>query len=239
MESLPKIKTVLEVSFFSLLSLVLYLLMILILPFFRESHGLLIETELADISRNSFIKILMFGSAAVCALLGAFMLAWIPSLTAGLMANLWSVTYFFIWVDGVFALSLENQSIRYICSLALGVIFIYFFFFILHYLQGDEAKEGVPEPWKSKLVSHWIWGWMGFYFGLSGLMIYDSVEWSSSRLALAFGAMVLSFLNYLLCLFLKKAEGQEIIEFSRMGRWVFTVWFFGLALLWLIFRWTF
>ena len=234
---MPKIKTAFEVSAFCLLTLLLYLLFILTLPFFREGHGLLVETGLSDITRGGFLKVIMFVSAGVCALLGAILLEWAPGFTAGLMANLWSVTYFFLWMDGVFALSTESRSLHYLYSLAFGVVFIYFFFFTLHCLEGPGEKIPAPAGWRSKLVSNWIWGWMGFYFGLSCLMIFDSFEWAASRFALAFGALVLSFLNYLLCLWHKRALGEETAGFSKTGRWFFTLWLIGLAFLGLAQHW--
>jgi hypothetical protein len=228
---LEKIKNGLEIGLFLALTLGLYLLMALTLPLFQDAQGLLVMTEWADISRSSSIHSLLFLSAAACAILGTILLEWVPSLTPGLIANLWSATYFFIWIDAVFSLCLESQSARYLYALGLGVLFIYVFFILVHVQKAGEEKNA-PLDWKPKLVSQWLWGWMGFYFGLSALMAYESLWDSPVRMVLAFGAMALCFFNYLLCLMFKKSEGAEGSRFSLSGRRFFTAWFSILALLW-------
>jgi hypothetical protein len=225
---LEKIRNGVELGLFLGLTLGLYLLMALTLPFFQQTHGILVMTEWADISRSASIHTFLFASAAVCVILGTLLLEWIPSLTPGLMANLWSVTYFFIWIDAVFSLCVQSQSMRYLWSLGLGILFIYIFFLILQ-LQDQGPAHSSPAEWKPKIVSQWFWGWMGFYFGLSCLMAYDSLWFLPSRMALAFGAMALCFFNYLLCLLLKKGEGAG---FSLTGRRFFTAWFTILTLVW-------
>jgi hypothetical protein len=228
---LEKIKNGVEIGLFLGLTLGLYLLMALTLPFFQEAHGLLVMTDWADISRSGSIHTLLFASAAACAVLGTLLLEWIPSFTPGLMANLWSVTYFFIWIDSVFSLCLQSQSMRYLWALGLGVLFVYVFFLLLHgWVPGREKLS--PVEWKPKIVGQWLWGWMGFYFGLSCLMAYDSLWFLPSRMALAFGAMALCFFNYLLCLLLKKGDGAEGAGFSLGGRRFFTAWFTVLTLVW-------
>ena len=228
---LEKIKNGVEIGLFLGLTLGLYLLMALTLPFFQEAHGLLVMTDWADISRNASIHTLLFFSAVACAILGTLLLEWVPSFTAGLMANLWSVTYFFIWIDAVFSLSLQSQSMRYLWALGLGVLFIYFFFLILQ-IRDSAIEKTKPLEWKPKLVGQWLWGWMGFYFGLSCLMAYDSLWFLPSRMVLAFGAMALCFFNYLLCLLLKKSDGSKGGVFSLGGRRFFTAWFTVLTLVW-------
>ncbi|MGH7739091.1 MAG: hypothetical protein ACREL1_02985 [bacterium] len=230
---MDKIKNGIEIALLLGFTLALYLLMAVTLPLFGDAHGLLVMTEWADISRGVTIHMLMAFSAVICALLGALLLEWIPSFTSSLMATLWSVTYFFIWIDGVFSLCLESQSLRYLYALGLGVVFIYLFFLLLHaFTQGQELRKS--SEWQSKLAGHWFWAWMGFYFGLSCLMAYDSLWFLTVRWALAFGAMVLCFFNYLLCLFLKKTDGAAagVGDFSLAGRRFFTAWFSVLVLLW-------
>jgi hypothetical protein len=156
-----------------------------------------------------------------------------------MMANLWGVVFLFAWVEPVFALSVETQSLKFTTTLALGAVFIYLFFFILHFLgMGMEgASAGVPH-WKQKTVSFWIWGWIGFYFGLSILMALESLQHSSGfRLPLAFGAMVPCFFFYAFNLFLRKAEGVGQGRLSQVGRWVFVLWFLTLIGLWIVEKW--
>jgi hypothetical protein len=102
---------------------------------------------------------------------------------------------------------------------------------LIHAQKNDQEKIKTMD-WKPKLVSQWLWGWMGFYFGLSALMAYESLWDSPVRMVLAFGAMAICFFNYLLCLMLKKGEGAEGSRFSLSGRRFFTAWFSMLTLLW-------
>jgi len=229
---LEKIKNILETALFLGLTLGLYGLMALTLPLFQDSQGLLVMTDWADISRSGPIHLLLFVSAAACALLGTLLMEWVPSLSPGLMANLWSLTYFFIWIDSVFFLCQENRSVRYLEALGLGILFIYVFFLLIHVQAAQNPAPAAVESWKPKVVGQWFWGWMGFYFGLSCLMAYDSLGGQSVRMVLAFGAMALCFFNYLLCLWLKKSGTRESGPFSLAGRRFFTAWFSVLTLLW-------
>ncbi len=153
------------------------------------------------------------------------------------MANLWAMTYFFIWIDSIFSLSIQSKSFKYFTSLGLGLIFIYLFFFMVNYLCVQDEKANVVNGWKMKLVHYWLWGWMGFYFGLSCFFVFYSFEYTGFRLPLATGAMIVCFLYYLLCLFLKKSEGKDIERFSQMGRIFFAAWTFGLLAVWIGQKW--
>ncbi len=221
---IQKLNNVVQVSLFLILTFVLYFLFVLTIPIFQDSHGLLAVNELADISRRGFLKELIFGSALVCALLGTVMLSWVPLLAPGVIASLWSTTYFFIWIDTVFALSVQAQSLTFIWTLAVGMIFLNLYFYFLGFLAPMEISGYKPGLWKSKFLVYWFCVWMSFYFGLSILMALNSFEYPGFRLPLAFGAVALCFLNYLLYLYLKKSEGGNVENISRWGRFVFTLW---------------
>lgn len=193
--------------------------------------------ELSDLSRSGFVKELMFGSAIICVLLGVLMMSWIPVLTFGVLANLWSATYFFIWADTVFALSIQSESYKFLTSFALGLMFIYTFFFVLNYLGKRVEKNNSISGWRTKIVHYWIWGWMSFYLGLSILLIFNSFEYGLFRLTLAMGALFICFLNYLLSLFLQRAENKNVEVFSKRCRIGFIVWFVILVIFFVGQKW--
>ncbi len=230
-------KDYLEALLFFVLTLALYFLYLITVPIFREPHGLLAMSELSDLTQSGFVLGLLFGSALVCVLLGVLILNWVSILTPGIMANLWATTYLFIWIDTLFSLSVRSKSFKFLASLAAGLLFIYLFFFVLNYLEIDRGKEGAKAPWKRRILHYWIWGWMGFYLGLSGFFALNSFDDGGFRLPLAIGAMMICFVNYLLILFLKKSEGMELSRLSNSGRIFFTVWTLGLILVWLGQRW--
>ncbi len=206
-------KDSLEVLLFFLLTGLLYFLFIVTIPLLRDSHGLLAMSELSDLSRSGLVLSLLFGS------------------------NLWATTYFFIWIDSVFSLSLQSKSFKFLISLALGLFFIYLFFFLLNYLVIQNEKADPKSEWKIKIVHYWLWGWMGFYFGLSCFFAFHSLDYLGFRLPLAVGAMIVCFLYYLLSLFLKKSEGKDVESYSRIGRAFFLLWTLGLILIWLGPKW--
>ena len=232
-------KDYLETLLFLILTLSLYFLYLITVPIFREPHGLLVMSELSDSTQSGFVLGLLFGSALVCVLLGVLTLNWISVLSPGVMANLWATTYLFVWIDTVLSLSIRSKSYKFLNSLALGLIFIYLFFFVLNYLDFNNLKDRTLVPWKIKIVHYWIWGWMGFYLGLSGFFAFYSFEDGGLRMPLAVGAMIVCFINYLLILYLKKLDGKDLTRFSSSGRVFFTVWVLGLFMLWFGPKWIF
>jgi hypothetical protein len=233
------IKDVFETILLLFLSFLLYFVFFITFPFFREAHGLLVNSELSTLSRSGFVKQLMFGSAAACALMGALMISWAPRLTASTVASLWMVTYFFIWSDTVIALFNQSLSYQFLLAFGLALTFIFLFFLTLHFLGVQPAKPKSNSEWKANAIHYWTWGWMCFYFGLSILLAYHSLFYSSFHWPLALGAMLICFLNYLLVLFLRKSEGQSIDQFSRIGRVFFTSWLIGLVFVWSGQKWFF
>ena len=230
-------KDSLEVLLFFLLTGLLYFLFIVTIPLLRDSHGLLAMSELSDLSRSGLVLSLLFGSAVACVTSGVMLMYWVPFFTPGVMSNLWATTYFFIWIDSVFSLSLQSKSFKFLISLALGLFFIYLFFFLLNYLVIQNEKADPKSEWKIKIVHYWLWGWMGFYFGLSCFFAFHSLDYLGFRLPLAVGAMIVCFLYYLLSLFLKKSEGKDVESYSRIGRAFFLLWTLGLILIWLGPKW--
>lgn len=230
-------KDFLEITVFLLLTTFLYLLFTLTLPLFREPHGLLVSSDFLDFSRLKFFFVFLFGSSGVCVLLGVLLMDLAPIFSAGVMANLWASTYLFIWMDSVLFLFIQTKSPVVPFGFGIGLLFIYLFFFLLatFVIPGDDVPRILP--WKNKLVSVWLWGWMGFYLGLSGFLVFYSFFHEGSRLPLAAASVFLCFLNYLLFLFIKKSEGKNTDLLSRLGRVVFTAWVFGLILVWLGRQW--
>jgi len=223
----------LKLFLFFILTVSLYLLFIITTPIFRDPHGLIVTNELSDFSQSGFVEELLFASAAVCALMGALLMDLSPFLTSGMMANLLATTFLLIWVDSVFALSVRSQSYKFLITLGTASAFIYLFFFTLHYLGFQSQRTDFKPDWKNKVIYQWLWAWMGFYFGLSSLLALGSLDYPGSRWFLAMGALIVCFLNYLLCLFVKKMQGESFQNFSEIGRIVFAVWLMGLILVWL------
>ena len=230
-------KDSLEALLFFSLTCLLYFLFMITVPVLRDSHGLLAMSELSDLSRSGLVFGLLFSSATACVFLGVLLMNWVSFFTTGMMSNLWATTYFFIWIDSVFSLSLQSKSYKFLYSLALGIMFIYLFFFTVNFLGVQDEKAESGSWWKIKIVHYWLWGWIGFYFGLSCFFALHTLDYPGFRLFLAAGAMVVCFLYYLLSLFLKKSEGKEIENYSKAGRVFFLLWIAGLILVWLDPQW--
>lgn len=213
-----------QVSLYLVLSFSLYFLFIINIPLFEENHGLLALNEWADLSMSVWVKGLIAFSALLVSVMGTLMARWIPSLPPGVIGNLWTLTFFFLWVDTATALNQEAHSLSYLAVLALGVLWVrlYFHFLEVFDLGGDEktGEKKTMQVW----VSQGVWGWMGFYFGLSSLLLYQSIRFMGQRIPLALGAYFLCFLNYLLVLHLRKISGWKIEGFSKAARWFFSVW---------------
>lgn len=222
---MQKLRELIELFLFFLFTAVLYSLFLLNLPLFQGPHGFLITNELSDFSNTQLIPTTLFGSAVVCALLGVLMMKWLPPFTAGMAANLWATTFFLMWVDSIFALSIQFQTFHYLELLGLGLLFLYLFFFTLHYQDfppTEPEKEGWP--FKYQLVSYWLGGLMGFYFIVSINLIINSYGYPEFQWPLALGFCALCFLNYLLFLFLRKSKNKAIGGISGMGRIFFGLW---------------
>ena len=230
-------KNYLETLLFLALTLSLYFLYLITIPIFREPHGLLAMSELSDLTQSGFVLGLIFASSVVCVLSGTLLMNWVPILSPGMMAHFWSATYFYIWIDSVFSLSLQSKSYTFSLVMTLGIVFIHLYFFTLGTFQSSLLIEKIGDDPNFKMVQYWIWGWMGFYLGLSGFLAIHSLEWEGFRILLAIGAMILCFIYYLMLLFLKKHEGKDLAKFSSSGRIIFTAWILGLALVGLGGRW--
>jgi len=229
-----------ETFLFAFLTVLLFLLFVLNLPLFREPHGFLIANELSDFSSTELIGGILFGSVAVCAVLGVVMVKWLPVFTAGMASNLWATTFFLLWVDSMFSLSIQFQSFRFLVFLALGLLFLYLFFFTMHYL--DLKKETAPKAkeasvFNDKLVQCWLGGWMFFYLVVSIRLLFNSLGYLEFQIPLALGFCALCFLYYLLFLFLRKSRGEEIQPLSRVGRIVFASWILGVVIVGVVHKW--
>jgi hypothetical protein len=232
------IKNILELALFTLLTLFLYFLFILTIPMFRDPHGLIVLNELTTVSRAGIVKGLIFISAVVCVLSGVILMEWARSLTPGVMAHVWSLTYFYVWADSILVFSIQDPSLWFFKAFVAGLAFIYLFFLVLTYLGFPEAREGEEKNLKEiEAVHYWVWLWMSFYFGLAILLVYHSFFYFTDRILLAAGAMILCFVYYLLGLHLRKTEGRDARWYSFFGRLVFILGFLGLAAAWVIKRW--
>jgi hypothetical protein len=225
-----KVNELIEQFLFFILTIILYFLFLINLPLFDEPHGFLVMNELSDFSSNQLAAASLFGSVIVCISLGALMMKWLPPFTPGMAANLWATTFFLIWVDSMFALSVQSQSFHYLVLLGFGLLFLYLFFFTLYYLDlpRNPIQEPKKTPSKYKLVSYWLGTWMVFYLIVSVRLLFNSFGYPELQWPLAMGFCALCFLNYLLFLFLRRSNGQNIDGLSRAGRLFFSFWFFAL-----------
>jgi hypothetical protein len=234
---IQKIENVFETILFFLLTGLFYFLVMVNVPLFGDLHGLIVMNELPIHSFNGLVMDSLFGSAVVYVFLGIMMMSWEPLFTPAMMAVLWALTYFVIWIDTVLSLSIETRKFNFLGVFGLGLIFIFFFFFILNQLGFGHEKHKVKSQWKLDAVYYWILGVMTSYFTISGVLIFNSFYHQETNLPLATGIMVVCFLNYLLCLFLRKSVGKEIDFFSNAGRIVFTLWSAALILVWIGRKW--
>jgi len=231
------LKAVSVIFLFVLLTLALYLVFFMTVPVFRDPHGLLVMNELPVPSQSSLIKEMLFGSAVICALLGTLMMNWVPNLRAGTLGILWVLTYSFIWFDTVLALWMQTREMDYVVLFLMSLLFIGFFFGVLSYLGFPHVTPELGASWGVEVVHAWLWGWMCFYFGLSGRFIFNSIFYSTDHFPLALGSQMVCFLNYLLYLHLRKSEGKAIDQLSGIGRIIFIVWTVLLFLFWIGRQW--
>lgn|GEM_PF-1601384 len=215
---------VFQVLLYLILSFSLYFLFIINIPLFEETHGLLALNEWADLSMSVWIKGLMLFSALLVSVLGTLMVGWIPSLPPRIIGNLWTLTLFFLWVDTTIALTREAHSYSFMAILGLGIVWVWLYFNFLNVLEFGGEDESEEKKIVRVWVSQGVWGWMGFYFGLSILLLYQSIRFIGQRIPLALGAYFLCFLNYLLVLHLRKISGWKIEGFSKAARWFFSLW---------------
>ena len=198
---------------FLVLSSALYFLFIINIPLFYENHGLLALNEWADLSMAVWVKGLILFSALLVTTLGTLMVEWIPNISPGVIGNLWALSYFFLWVDTATALYQESHSLSFLAVLGLGFVWVRLYFHGLE-IFGFGLNEN---PKDKRSAPSWIiqsvWGWMGFYFGLSCLLLFQSFRFMGQRAPLAFGAYFLCFLNYLLVLQVRKLSGDPIDRF--------------------------
>ena len=234
-----KIKDFFEIFLFLSLTLSVYSLFIFTIPIAQEPHGWITLNGFDNPLWTGGINALIFGSALICALLGALMMTWVPALSPEVMRNLWALTYFFIWIDTIYVLSMEYQTVGFLVRLILGLVFIFLFFYFFQFLGFCPETEVVVANWRSQLVQYWTWGWMSFYFSVSFLLVYNSFKYSDFRVPLAFCALSVCFLNYFLSLFLQKTEGKNVDQYSKTGRTIFMIWFLVLIACWLGQKWIF
>lgn len=226
-----KVKEYFEVFLLLFLTAILVILFLLLTPIFKDPHGFLIMNELSDFSNNSLTQLVLFGSAAVCAALGVLLMSWISMLTAGIISSLLSLTYFLLWVDSVFSLSIQFQTFGFLESFGTGLLFIYLFFFAIGYVDSRNGKIQKESRWKEKFINYWLVGWMCFYFLISIALVFKSLKYSEPQGSLAIGFLGICFLNYLLLLFLKKESENKSQIVSRLARVIFSFWFLTIVLM--------
>ena len=227
---LQRVRACFEVFLLFFLTTMLVFLFLLSAPIFKDPHGFLVMNEISDFSNNSLIKWALFGSAVVCVVLGALVMNWISVLTVGNISNLFSTTYFLLWVDGVFDLSIRFQTFSFLKCLGTGVCFIYLFFFTMAYIDPRDKKKLKEGGLKERLIHYWLIGWICFYFLISIRLVFKSFKYFEPQIPLAIGFLAACFLNYLLLLFLKQQQGKEIGFFSMIGRIIFGCWFLIIVL---------
>lgn len=224
-----RINNLFEYFLFAFSTILLYLIFFVNLPMFELPHGLLAMNDLANFSSTQLSSFILFGSITLCAVLGALLLKWIPAFTAGMMANLWASTFFLLWVDSMFALTVQRQSTQYLNFIVFGLLFLYLFFFTLHYLGPSKGGEPASaEPSKACWVSYWLGGWMVFYLFVSLRLFFHEQGNILFQRPLAMGFCALCFLNYLLFLNLKKSKEGNLRLYTRIGSITFSLWFLTL-----------
>jgi hypothetical protein len=228
---LEKVKEYFEFFLLFFLTAVLVFLFLLLIPIFKDPHGFLVVNQLSDFSNNSPTLWSLFGSAAVCAVLGALLMSWTSVLTVGSISSLFSMTYFLLWVDSVFSLSVQFQTFDFLKSFGMGLLFIYLFFFTIGYVDLRNEKILIKSRWKGELISNWLIGWICFYFLISIILVFKSFKYFEPQVSLAIGFFGICFLNYLLFLLLKKKSGNENPIFSKMGRIFFSCWLLIIVLM--------
>jgi hypothetical protein len=223
---MQKINSILEITFFFILTFLLFFLFFINLPLFQEPHGLLIMNQLSDFSTNEITTTTFLSSIIVCTSLGILTLKWSPAFTPGMASNLWAATFFLMWVDSMFALSIQSESFRYLKLLGLGLVFIYLFFFVLHYLSlsKDLKQEPNEKSFKYKLINYWLGTWMILYLIISIRLLFGSFGQSELQWPLAIGFCALCFLNYLLLSFLRRTTAKKDTGLFRIGKYLFGLW---------------
>ncbi len=227
---LQKVKEYFEVFLLFFLTSILVFFFLASVPISKDPYGLLIMNELSDFSNKSLINWAFFGSASICVVLGSILMNWVSFLTPGIISSLLSMTYFLLWVDCVFDLSIQFQTFDFLKCFGIGLCFISLFFFVLDYVNSRNIKPKEAGG-KEKLIQYWLIGWICFYFWISIALVFKSFKYFESQLALSIGFFGICFLNYLLLLFLKKQQGNEIKIFSKMGRYIFVCWFLIIVLM--------
>jgi asparagine N-glycosylation enzyme membrane subunit Stt3 len=144
------------------------------------------------------------------------------------MANLWATTFFLLWIDPVFYLSVQLQSFLFLKAFSIGLLFIYLFFFILHSLDVEKRVSREVVPNEEKALDLMLFFWMLIDFIISILLISNSAGNFKPKVSLSIGFLAVCFLNYLIFIHLEKNRGKDYSRFSGAGRWVFVAWFCGL-----------
>ncbi len=220
-----------EVFVFFCATTSLVFLFLILTPISKDPHGFLMTNEISDFSNTSLIKWALFGSAALCAVLGTLLMSWITVLTAGIVSNLLSMTYFLLWADSIFGLSIQFQTFDFLKCFGTGLLFICLFLFTIGYVDSNYKKMSKVAGWKEKAIHYWFIGWICFYFWISVVLVFKTVKDFEPHFLLVFCFLGGCFLNYLFFLFLKKESGNKIGIFSRMGRVIFGCWILIIVLL--------
>lgn len=229
---MPRVKDILEIFLFFLLTFLLYLLFLSNLPFLWESQGGPPLSELADFSDRRLIPAVVFTSDVVCALLGSLIMEWVPSFTAATLAVYWGTTFLLLWIDGAPVYSMPSKPYFLLGIMGLGAFFLCLFFFTLTalYKAGILRKTAPKETTglKANLVQYWLGIWMSFYFLVSVLLIFRSAGDFGPPQPLAMGFCAMSFLNFILLL-RGPGTGKRARLFSIVGAlyglWtLFVIW---------------
>jgi hypothetical protein len=224
----------LEAGLFFLLVVSLYLLALGLLPLFREASGLFILVFLdgaMPLSPPTFIYL----SSLLFALAGALMVHWLPAFSSRQLSAFWLVTYLFYWVDPLIGLWGSAEVWKSVAAWGLGAATLGLIFWMVTADAPEGETHFQPPSLRSRLAGGWLIVWMGFFAGISSVLLSEVPLYFWRRLPLSLMAFGMAGWAYVLSGALRKTQGEEEAGVTSTWRWLIVAWV-ALALLNYFFR---
>jgi len=213
-----------EFALFILLGLFLYGWAIPLFPLFRDPYGILVL-----VFEEGFLPfpppMVIFLSALPFALGGALMAHWVPALSYRRLTSFWVAIFLVYWADPVMGFLQAEEGWKSAVTYLLGGGALVLFFLLADTFPPEERPHYQADTWRSRWAGWWLIVWMGFFAGLSAILLPEVLIYPLHRVPLVLATLGMAFWAHRLAVELRRAQGEEAAGVVSLWPYVVGLWF--------------